>query len=598
MENLLSIQDLTIAFRNGKQVTWAASGITLTLKRGEVVALVGESGSGKSITALSILGLLPKTALYPSGRILFSKDGDKKVNLLRMQEAKLRNYRGADIAMIFQEPMTSLNPVFTCGEQVMETIRKHRKTSRKEARMLTLSLFEKVQLPDPEEMLNRYPHQLSGGQKQRVMIAIAISCNPSLLIADEPTTALDVTVQKHILQLLASIREEYDMGMLFITHDLGVVQEIAHRVLVMYKGNIVESGTVDQIFNQPNHPYTKALLSCRPGLQPKGLPLPVVSDFWDGNTSAKPSIRTAAPGVMAKLVRENTLTGLTIKPDAAGATIPAADVKPLLQVENLSVWYPGKKNWLGKPKTYIKAVDDISFDVFEGETLGIVGESGCGKSTLGRAILRLVPAQSGTITHQGRNLLELSRKEMSALRQELQLVFQDPYSSLNPRKKVGDAILEPMAVHRTESGDFARRERVGQLLSAVNLPISVAGRYPHAFSGGQRQRIGIARALALRPGFIVFDESVSALDVSVQAQVLNLFNRLKKEMGFTAIFISHDLGVVRYISDRILVMEKGKIAEIGASEAVFNEPTAAYTRKLLEAIPINSIPSRPLNIMP
>ncbi|MCA0397880.1 MAG: ABC transporter ATP-binding protein [Bacteroidetes bacterium] len=585
MENLLSIEELGIAFRQDKQVQWATTGISFSIAPGEIVALVGESGSGKSITAMSVLGLLPPHAVYPSGRILFSPDGSKKTNLLRMPEDKLRQLRGAGIGMVFQEPMTALNPVYTCGNQVMEMILQHEKISRKEARERVISLFEQVQLPEPKAMLKRYPHQLSGGQKQRVMIAMAIAANPALLIADEPTTALDVTVQKTILDLLGKICRDKKMGMLFITHDLGVVQEIADKVVVMYGGKMMESGSVETIFNNPSHPYTKALLACRPALQPKGAPLPVVSDFWDGD--AEVSSRLVFP----------RLSSIT-RPVLPSVVNFEAEPKPLLQVEDLSVWYPKRKNWFGKPTDYTKAVDAVSFNVLEGETLGIVGESGCGKSTLGRALLRLSPTNSGRILYQGEDLLALSGKRLAELRTEMQLVFQDPYSSLNPRQRVGEAILEPMNYHKTEADRQSRKDRVGELLSSVNLSPSLRNRYPHAFSGGQRQRIGIARALALRPGFILFDESVSALDVSVQAQVLNLINRLKAELGFTAIFISHDLGVVRYIADRILVMEKGQIVESGEAENLFRHPQHPYTAKLLDSIPGNSVPSRAFHIMP
>ena len=564
---------------------WATTGISFSIAPGEIVALVGESGSGKSITAMSVLGLLPPHAVYPSGRILFSPDGSKKTNLLRMPEDKLRQLRGAGIGMVFQEPMTALNPVYTCGNQVMEMIRQHEKISRKEARERVISLFEQVQLPEPKAMLKRYPHQLSGGQKQRVMIAMAIAANPALLIADEPTTALDVTVQKTILDLLGKICRDKKMGMLFITHDLGVVQEIADKVVVMYGGKMMESGSVETIFNNPSHPYTKALLACRPALQPKGAPLPVVSDFWDGD--AEVSSRLVFP----------RLSSIT-RPVLPSVVNFEAEPKPLLQVEDLSAWYPKRKNWFGKTTDYTKAVDAVSFNVLEGETLGIVGESGCGKSTLGRALLRLSPTNSGRILYQGEDLLALSGKRLAELRTEMQLVFQDPYSSLNPRQRVGEAILEPMNYHKTEADRQSRKDRVGELLSSVNLSPSLRNRYPHAFSGGQRQRIGIARALALRPGFILFDESVSALDVSVQAQVLNLINRLKAELGFTAIFISHDLGVVRYIADRILVMEKGQIVESGEAENLFRHPQHPYTAKLLDSIPGNSVPSRAFHIMP
>ncbi|GAO41226.1 putative ABC transporter ATP-binding protein [Flavihumibacter petaseus NBRC 106054] len=527
------------------------------------MALVGESGSGKSITAMSVLQLLPaENTRYPSGKILFSPHGETAEDLLLLPEKRLRHIRGGEVGMIFQEPMTSLNPVFTCGEQVAETIRLHEKVTQKEARRQTITLFEKVRLPDPEGVYDRYPHQLSGGQKQRVMIAMAVSCRPALLIADEPTTALDVTVQQHILELLDEFRRTDNLGILFITHDLGVVQDVADKVAVLYKGNLVEQGPVRNVFGNPQHPYTRALLACRPILHARGKPLPVVADFLqdDGKTAVPVPAPASAP--------ESAGTG-----------------KKLLSVESLSVSFGGQKPLLGKRRPLIRAVNNVSFDVYEGETLGIVGESGCGKTTLGRAILRLVKPASGKIIYGGSDLLQLDEKEWRPLRQEFQLVFQDPYGSLNPKQPVGQAITEPLQVHFPEMSRGQKQERLQQLLEAVNLLPEHALRYPFAFSGGQRQRIGIARALVLEPGLIVFDESVSALDVSVQAQVLNLINRLKAELGFTAVFISHDLGVVRYISDRILVMEKGSIVEMGTPEKIFRDPESPYTQRLLAAIP-------------
>jgi peptide/nickel transport system ATP-binding protein len=563
---LLTIENLVVDFGSGPAKTRAVDDITFTVNRGEIVAIVGESGSGKSVTSLSLLQLLPKKEThFPSGKLLFSKDGLLPCDLLGLSGTALRKIRGADISMIFQEPMTSLNPVFTCGDQVMEVIREHQQYSRAKARERTLDLFRLVKLPEPERMLRSFPHELSGGQKQRVMIAMAISANPALLIADEPTTALDATVQKSILELLANLQAQTNMGMIFITHDFGVVQDIAHKVVVMYRGRIMEQNTTAEIFRNPVHPYTKALLACRPILHEKGKLLPVVSDFWQ-------------PG------QQNFQANLN---EPAAAIVQTVSGKALLKIEDLKVWFPAQKTLLGKVTGFTRAVDGVDFEVMEGETLGIVGESGCGKTTLGRALLRLVPATGGRVWHNNRDILALRKNDVQRLRKEFQIVFQDPYASLNPRITIGEAIMEAMQVHNIEDSKKLRQEKVVELLERVNLQADHYNRYPHAFSGGQRQRIGIARVLAVDPGFIVFDESVSALDVSVQAQVLNLINDLKREFGFTALFISHDLGVVRYISDRILVMKSGMIEEIGAAETVFNHPESAYTRQLLNAIPGN-----------
>ena len=561
---LLEIKNLSVDFVNDKMSSTALHDISFSINRGEIVAVVGESGSGKSVTALSILRLLPsKITRFTSGEIVYSNQGSTGTDILKLSEAAMRELRGNDIAMIFQEPMTSLNPVFTCGDQVREAIQLHRKISKNQAEQITLQLFEKVKLPEPAILMNRYPHQLSGGQKQRVMIAMAMSCEPSLLIADEPTTALDVTVQKNILELIRELQKEKNMGVMFITHDFGVVAEIADRVIVMYKGNIVEQGFKKDILDNPQHPYTKALLACRPSMHPKKQRLPVVSDFMGGSVTQVVEKKLTAP-VETELIKEKEV---------------------LLEVKNLRVWFPSQKTFLGKVKTYTKAVDDVSFELLKGETLGLVGESGCGKTTLGRCLLRLVNAGSGQILYNGTDLLSISPESLRQKRKDMQIVFQDPYSSLNPRLSVGRAILEPLQVNGILKNNQQRKDKVIDLLEKVNLDSSHFNRYPHEFSGGQRQRIGIARALALNPGFIVFDESVSALDVSVQAQVLNLLNDLKREFGFTAIFISHDLSVVRYISDRIMVMNKGKIEEIGASEKVYAHPQSPYTQKLLAAIP-------------
>ena len=570
MHPLLSIKDLSVDFIAESGVTNALKNISFSVNRGEVVALVGESGSGKSVTSLSILQLLPSPpAKYSTGEILFSENGDQQIDLLKRNRYEMQDIRGNKIAMIFQEPMTSLNPVLTCGDQVMEAILIHKKISKPAAKQQTIDWFEKVKLPGPETVFSRYPHQLSGGQKQRVMIAMAMCCEPSLLICDEPTTALDVTVQKTILQLIKELQQQSNMGVIFITHDLGVVAEIADRAVVMYKGKNVEQNSVKEIFTNPQHPYTKALLACRPVNHERGKRLPVVSDFLE-------EMNPIAIGSEAGATKLET-------------TLQTSDFQPLtsvlLSVQNLSVWFSNKKTLFGKALSFTKAVDDVSFEVYKGETLGLVGESGCGKTTLGRTLLRLIEPTAGKIIYNGVDLTAKKRDDLRSLRKEVQIVFQDPYSSLNPRITIGSAIAEPMKVHHILPTDKQRKDKVTELLEKVNLKAEHFNRYPHEFSGGQRQRIVIARALALNPSFIVCDESVSALDVSVQAQVLNLLNDLKKEFGFTVIFISHDLSVVRYISDRILVMNNGKIEESGKADDIYFNPQSAYTKKLIASIP-------------
>lgn len=574
---ILSIQNLQIDFINEKKRSTAVKDISIDVNRGETLAIVGESGSGKSVTALSILQLLPKPpAQYVNGQIFFTDKTGNRSDLLTASAGYLQHTRGNEISMIFQEPMTSLNPVHTCGSQVMEAILLHQRVNPEEAAKRTISLFEKVKLPHPAAIFHRYPHQLSGGQKQRVMIAMAMSCSPSLLICDEPTTALDVTVQKAILQLIKELQQQQNMTVIFITHDLGVVAEIADRVVVMYKGRIVEQGPAGKIYNQPKHPYTKALLACRPILHPKGEPLPIVSDFMEvdeyGQIREKQPLQDGIPKIN---------TAQTIKQPGQPVSTP----QPILKVEQLKVWFPVKKGLFRPAKEFIKAVDDVSFEVFEGEILGLVGESGCGKTTLGRAILRLINPTGGSIFFRDQDLVKASPDELRRLRKDMQIVFQDPYSSLNPRLTVGAAIAEPLKVHHVEKNDRERKELVMDLLQKVNLAAEIYNRYPHEFSGGQRQRIVIARALALKPSFVICDESVSALDVSVQAQVLNLLNDLKKQFGFTVIFISHDLSVVRYISDRIMVMNKGTIEETGDAEAIYHYPKSSYTQGLIASIP-------------
>jgi peptide/nickel transport system ATP-binding protein len=576
MTPLLSIKDLCVQFKNDSELSTAVSNNSFDVAAGELVAIVGESGSGKSVTALSVLQLLPKQAIV-TGEILFQQN--EPVDLLKLSDKKITGIRGNEIAMIFQEPMTSLNPVFTCGYQVMEAIQLHQQVSKEIARQKTIELFKQVKLPDPEKIIARYPHELSGGQKQRVMIAMAMSCNPALLIADEPTTALDVTVQQTILELIRSLQQQNNMGVIFITHDLGVVADIADKILVMYKGEIVEQGIAKDILLSPKHPYTKALLACRPAGQTKGKRLPVVSDFMEEiqASSFKPQ--------GADHVANNELQ--TCLPDRQATN--NKQQTSLLEIQNLSVHFPVKKNLFGKATQYFKAVDNVSFNVHQGDIVGLVGESGCGKTTLGRSILQLIKPTSGKILLDGKDMTLIDPALLRNMRKDLQIVFQDPYGSLNPRTTIGNAILEPLKVHGVLSNNKQRKEKVMELLEKVSLDTDHFNRYPHQFSGGQRQRICIARALALNPSFLIFDESVSALDVSVQAQVLNLLNDLKKEFGFTAIFISHDLSVVHYICNRILVMHKGKIVEEGTADQVYHSPKNEYTQTLINAIPGKSI---------
>ena len=574
MTPLLEIKNLSVDFSTASGTTSAVRNISLEVNRCETVAIVGESGSGKTVTSLSILQLLPSPpAIYKNGKILFSDNGISAVDLLKLNNHELRKVRGSKISMIFQEPMTSLNPVKTCGEQVMEAMRIHQPLTKKEAAVKAFDLFKQVELPHSASVLNRYPHEISGGQKQRVMIAMAISCHPSLLIADEPTTALDVTVQRTILQLIKELQVKEQMSVIYITHDLSLVAEIADKVVVMFRGAIVETGTVKEIFLKPQHPYTRALLSCRPTPSSRGKRLPVTNDFLSA-------------------LEENIHQPSNNKhPENANFEIKAArsgnleSAEPLLKVEHLKVYFPVKKNFFGKILEEFKAVDDVSFVVRNGETLGLVGESGCGKTTLGRSLIRLITPTSGAILFNGKDIADIPEDQFRKMRKDIQIIFQDPYGSLNPRLTIGQAINEPMKVHSILPNEKQRKEKVIELLQKVDLKPEYFNRYPHEFSGGQRQRICIARALSLNPDFIICDESVSALDVSVQAQVLNLLNDLKEELGFTFIFISHDLGVVHYISDRIMVMNKGKIEETGTADEIYFHPKKAYTQRLIASIP-------------
>lgn len=568
VKSMLNVKNLDIQFLNKEDKTWlkAVNNVSFSIEKGKVLGIVGESGSGKSVTSFSIMRLHDPQSTKIGGTIEFDK-----IDLLNLTAEEIRRYRGNKIAMIFQEPMTSLNPVFTCGAQVKEAIVLHQQLDKYTAKDKTIALFKEVQLPRPEQIFESYPHQLSGGQKQRVMIAMALSCNPELLIADEPTTALDVTVQKTILELLLKLKQERDMAMIFISHDLAVISEIADEVAVMYKGEIVEQGSAEQIFLHAVHPYTKGLLACRPAPNKSLKRLPVVADFLNEDSDQ----------AIAHLMEQNNYTPAEIAQRRADLYTK----KPLLEVKDLCTWYPIKNGLFGKTTDYVKAVDHISFNVFPGETLGLVGESGCGKTTLGRSILRLVEPTSGQIIFDGADITSLNRRDLRGMRRDVQIIFQDPYSSLNPRLTIGNALMEPLQVHQVFDNDAKRKDHVLNLLERVDLKAEHFNRYPHEFSGGQRQRIVIARALALQPRFIICDESVSALDVSVQAQVLNLLRQLQQEFGLTYIFISHDLAVVKHISDRMIVMNKGKIEEQGYPEDIYNNPQAEYTRNLIAAIP-------------
>jgi peptide/nickel transport system ATP-binding protein len=555
---LLQLQNVTVSFRKEGNWTPIVKNSRFDLYENEILGIVGESGSGKSVTSLAIMGLLPKAiATVSEGEIIL--DGK---NIAVLSEKEWQKLKGNDIAMIFQEPMSSLNPSLKCGPQVAEILAQHTHLSQKEIRQEVLSLFEKVKLPNPESIYNKYPHQISGGQKQRVMIAMAIACKPKILIADEPTTALDVTVQKEIIQLLKELQQQTRMSIIFISHDLSLVSDIANRVLVMYKGEIVEQGEAQQIFKNPQHNYTKALIASRPSLEYRAKRLPTIQDFLND------TIDTAVITAEDRAENHKKMYAQT----------------PILEVQNIEKEYFSTAGLFGK-KTTFKAVDDVSFKIYEGETLGLVGESGCGKSTLGNAILQLDKATAGHILYKGKDITRLSTTEIRTLRKEIQIIFQDPYSSLNPRIPVGKAIMEPMKVHGLYKNDAERKQKTIELLERVGLGEDYFNRYPHEFSGGQRQRIGIARTIALQPKIIVCDESVSALDISVQAQVLNLLNELKENFGFTYIFISHDLAVVKYMSDQVLVMNKGKIEEIGDADALYAHPQKEYTKKLIAAIP-------------
>ena len=565
--SLLAIRNLKVSFTHEGKWVETVHGIDLDVFAGRTLGLVGESGSGKSVSSLAVMRLLNEKQSHIEADSI-QIEGEEIRNFTEKQMAEVRGKR---IAMVFQEPMTSLNPVYKCGYQVGEMILQHEDVSKTETRQRVISLFKQVMLPRPEAIYDSYPHELSGGQKQRVMIAMAIACNPKLLIADEPTTALDVTVQLEILKLLRKLQAETGMGMIFITHDLGVVAEIADDVAVMHNGEILESGTVQQILNHPNHPYTQGLLACRPPMEVRLKRLPIVKEFLDGHWQGG---------------KEQILHDLQITDMERQAHLNQLYGKePLLKVEGLKTWYPLRKGIFSRIYGYVKAVDDISLDVYGGETLGLVGESGCGKTTLGRSILRLAEPTGGKIWFDGIEVTALRGTALRDFRKQAQIVFQDPYSSLNPRLTIGEAIAEPMRVHGIETDRVRLRSAVCDMLEQVGLQAEHYDRYPHEFSGGQRQRICIARALAVNPRLVICDESVSALDVSVQAQVLNLLNRLKEERHLTYIFISHDLSVVRFMSDRVVVMYNGKPVEMNDADALFEHPQNDYTKKLITALP-------------
>jgi len=598
MDNVIQIENLKTYFNTDDGVVKAVDDLSLSIKPGYTLGVVGESGSGKSVTSLTIMNLLAASAEIYDGSISFlGKD------LINISPKEMRKMRGSDVSMIFQEPMSSLNPVHRVGDQVAEAILQHEDVSKKEAMDRVISLFDEVGIPDPEQRTKYYPHQMSGGQKQRVMIAMALACNPKLLIADEPTTALDVTIQKQILDLIRDLRDQRQMAVLFITHDLGVIAEIADEVLVMYRGKVVEQGNVLDIYENPQHPYTKGLLNCRPRLDTTYKRLPTVSDFMDSviNSDGSATITAKEVGPERMEYFENhgrgrlfstptELEGYGFDKDPASygqdATCVSDDQKPLLKVDNLKVHFPVRRGLLQRTIGYVKAVDGVSFNVYKGQTLGLVGESGCGKTTAGRAILQLVRPTSGFVEFNGQ---QISSRSIHELRKQMQIIFQDPFGSMNPRMTIQSMITEPMKIQNYGTSKQDRIDRAAALLEEVGMLPEHLRRYPHEFSGGQRQRICIARALAVEPEFIICDESVSALDVSVQAQVLNLLNDLQERRGLTYIFISHDLSVVKFMADMMAVMKEGQIVEYGPAEAIYQKPQEEYTRTLIEATPCDDL---------
>ncbi|MGI0489695.1 ABC transporter ATP-binding protein [Pantanalinema rosaneae CENA516] len=606
-ETVLQVSHLEVQFQTDSQLVQAVNGVSFEVKRGQTIGIVGESGSGKSVTALAVMGLVPAPGRITHGQVLFREPDapGEAIDLLKLPSRQLENYRGGRISMIFQEPMSSLNPVYTIGFQLVEAICLHKRISKAGAQQEAIARLQEVKLlPSDEELkqlypndlrqverhkynfLERYPHELSGGQMQRVMIAMAIACDPALLIADEPTTALDVTVQATILDLLRDLRDRRGMSIMFITHDLGIIAEIADAVVVMYQGEIVEAGSVWDVFSNPQHPYTKGLLTCRPQLERRLRRLPTVADFMQVEPGAD-----GRPIIQAKQTdMQQALQGAEIVSPAEQLQRLAElqEKTPLVSVNHLRVGFP-IRGVFGQTKRYFMAVNDVSFEVYPGETLGLVGESGCGKSTLARTLLQLIKPLDGQVMFEGQDLTTLSPDRLRRLRQDMQIIFQNPFSSLDARMTIGEAVMEPMLIHKKPITRKLQREEAAYLLERVGLNAAAMNRYPHEFSGGQRQRICIARALALKPKFIICDESVSALDVSVQAQVLNLLKELQQEFALTYIFISHDLSVVKFMSDRIVVMNKGQIEEIAPAEQLYREPQRDYTRHLIAAIPVGSL---------
>ena len=570
---MLLVNDLTIQHHTDGPPGIIAESVSFSLKRGDSLGIVGESGSGKTITALSLLRLLPYGLEITSGQILYTSKNGEETDLATLEEGEIRSFRGNIIAMIFQEPMSSLNPSMKCGDQIAEAVSLHLRLNRKRSLQKSLELLEEVDLPATHLFFNKYPHQLSGGQRQRVMIAMALAGDPEILLADEPTTALDVTVQKKILELLKQIQQNRGMSLIFISHDLGIIRSLCDRAIVMHQGRIVESGETKLIFENPEHPYTRGLLACRPQLSSSGSYLPTMSDFLENSESDISPIKT----------EDQTERNFTTSNDKGKN--PAGPDIPLLEVRNLRTEYILRKNMLGKPVKSMSAVDHVSFHIASGETLGLIGESGCGKSTLGRSIIQLIRSREGDILFKGESVIDWKGRRLNEFRRNVQFIFQDPFSSLNPSIRIGRVLTEVMRVHGLNEGKTGREQAAKALLERVGLSEEHFHRYAHEFSGGQRQRIGIARALATNPELIICDESVSSLDVSVQAQILNLLNELKESFGLTYLFISHDLAVVKYMADRIMVMKDGKLLETAGADDLFRNPGTDYTREFIDSIP-------------
>jgi len=570
MKKVLGFENLSAEFKTQeKEFHTVLKKINFNINTAETLGVVGESGSGKTVTSLCLMGLLPKKiARIKNGEILFYMNDEESIDLLKLRPKEHRKLLGDKLSMIFQDPMTSLNPVKRCGNQLIEALRLHQNLSKKKAKKRAIELLEEMELPEPKRIYKAYPHELSGGQKQRVMIAMALSCNPKILIADEPTTALDVTVQKSVLDLLKKLQTKFKMSVLFITHDLGVIAQIADRVMVMYQGEIVEKGSVKDIFQHPQHPYTKGLLACRPRMDKRLKRLPTVNDF----------LHYDAKNIVFQKENEVTTAERKKHQDKIYAS------NPIMEVKHITKKYYSREHFYSKKKVSI-AVDNVSFSLYAGETLGLVGESGCGKTTLSRCLLRLIEMDAGSVIYKKTNLAELSQRQMRPFRKHLQIVFQDPYSSLNERMKIGEIVREPLQVHEKQLSKKQQISRSQEILEKVGLPLEYYNRYPHELSGGQRQRVCIARAIIMNPEVLICDESVSALDVSVQAQVLNLLNHLKEEFQFAFLFISHDLSVVKFMSDRIMLMRDGSIIEEGDPDEIYKNPKEEYTKRLIRAIP-------------